>query len=93
MGTILHIYKVEGKTTDKFIDENFTQRFIHLHAEGESHTIVIRAMDFAGKKLDTIKDEDEIVRVMKEVEESIPEEDRHKIGKFLSTGEEDGNNS
>ena len=88
MGTVLHIYKVEGITTDEFVDKNFTQRFIHLHSEDGSHTVILRAMDFAGKKLDTITDEKEIVRIMEEIEETIPEEQRHLIGKFLSTGEQ-----
>ena len=85
MGTILHIYKVDEDTTDEFVNENFTQKFVHLHLE-DGTTVLFRSMHFSGKRLDTIKDEDEIIRIMKEVEKTIPEEDRHKIGEFLSGG-------
>lgn len=84
MGTILQIYEVEEDTTDEFVEKNFEQRFLHMHLDGREKTILFRALKFAGKKLDTITDEEEIIKVMKQIEEEIPEDERKKIGRFLS---------
>ena len=85
MATIIHIYEVDRETTDEFVDKNFTQRFIHMHLES-GKTIVLRALDFAGKRLRMIEDSDEITELMEEISKEISEEDRMKIGKFLSNG-------
>ena len=92
MGKILHIYEIDQEvTTDEFVDENFQQRFVHIHLDN-GKTILLRGMSFAGKKLDTIKDEDEMVKIFEEIEKEIPEEERTDIGKFLTFKDEEKEN-
>lgn len=82
MSSIMHIYKLEGETSDEFVNENFKQRFLHVHQDGI--TYLIRMMDYAGKKLDPVKDSDEIVELMEDYDENCPEEIKKDFSKFLN---------
>lgn len=84
---ILHIYRIPGETTNEYVEENFRQNFVHLHDLENNETILFRSLTYKGEKLDTIKDEDKIVKIMEDITESLPEEERIEIGKALR-GEE-----
>lgn len=80
---ILHIYRINEKTTDKFVDEKFKQRFLHIHTN-EGETYIIRALDFVGEKLKFGSDDKEIIDLMESLKEHFGKDERKKIGDFLT---------
>jgi hypothetical protein len=83
MNSVLHIYKVDVNTTNEFVDENFKQRFFHMHID-QNTTYIIRMIDYVGKKLDYEKDKDEIMALMNEYDKNCPEAIREIVTKFVN---------
>jgi hypothetical protein len=85
MNSILHIYKVDVNTSNEFVDENFKQRFFHIHID-KNTTYLIRMIDYIGKKLDYEKDADEIMALMEEYDKNCPAEIKKVVTEFLNKG-------
>lgn len=85
MNSILHIYKLDVNTSNEYVDENFKQRFFHIHID-KNTTYLIRMIDYIGKKLDYEKDKDEIIALMEEYDKNCPAEIKKVVTKFLNKG-------
>jgi len=88
---IVHIYKVDGETTDEEVDKHFTQRFSHVHVGKQSY--VIRYLGFKGKKLDPEANGEEILYLMDQIDNNMKDEDKEQIKNFTTTAfDPKGNN-
>lgn len=88
---VMHIYKVDGETSDEEVDKHFTQRFSHVHIG--SHTYIIRYLGYKGKKLNPETNGDEILYLMDQINNNMNPGDKEKIQDFGSTAfnSEEGN--
>jgi len=90
---IMHIYKVDGETTDEEVDNHFTQRFSHVHIG--SKTYIIRYLGYKGKKLNPETNGDEILYLMDQIKNNMNATDQKTIADFGATAfdPENGDNN
>lgn len=80
---IMHIYKVNGVTSDDEVDKHFTQRFSHVHVGNQ--TYIIRYLGFKGKKLNPEIHGEEILYLMDQINNNMNPGDKEKIKQFTTT--------
>lgn len=90
---IMHIYKVNGETTDEEVEKHFTQRFSHIHLGNQ--TYIIRYLGYKGKRLNPEIHGDEILYLMDQINNNMEDGDKEKIQQFSQTAfnPEEGNNN
>lgn len=80
---IIHIYKVNGDTTSEEVEDDFTQRFSHVHIGNQ--TYIVRYLGYKGKKLNPETNGDEILYLMDQINNNMNPGDKEKIQDFAST--------
>jgi len=79
---IVHIYKVNGETSDEEVEKHFTQRFSHIHLGNQ--TYIVRYLGFKGKKLNPETNGDEILYLMDQIDNNMEDGDKEKIKDFAN---------
>lgn len=89
---IMHIYKINGQTSDEEVDKYFTQRFSHVHIGNQ--TYLIRYLGYKGKKLNPETNGDEILYLMDQIDNNMQDGDKETIQNFSQTAfDPEGNNN